>query len=232
MRILLVDDHENLGSVVLQALERSRFVADWVRDVAEAEAALRVRAYDLVLLDLNLPDGDGLDLLRQIQAAPIRLPVIVLTARGSLNDRIAGLEDGADDYLIKPFELVELIARVRAVLRRPDAGATEQLYFGRIALHPQSGAIAIGDQPVVLARRESQLLAALLRRSGRVCSRDHLEGCLYSQDSEVSPNAIESSVSRLRTYLAEHEAGVEIRAIRGVGYVLAETIKRDNVIVG
>lgn len=223
VRILLIEDHENLGAAVEEALQRARFLADWVRNLDEAETALASRSYDLILLDLSLPDGDGLEFLRQIRSARVHTPIIVLTARGGLNDRIAGLDDGADDYLVKPFQLSEMISRVRAVLRRPERLAIEPIRLGRVALHPVSGDVTIGERPAVLSRREQQLLIALLRRSGRVCSRSHLEDCLYDQSADVGPNAIESSVSRLRAYLSLHESSVDVRTVRGVGYVLAET---------
>lgn len=222
VRILLVEDHDTLGLAVHEALQRARFLADWCRNLDEAEAAMAGRSYDLILLDLSLPDGDGLEFLRQIRSARVHTPIIVLTARGGLNDRIAGLDDGADDYLVKPFQLTELVSRARAVLRRPERLAMEAIRLGRVAFHPDSGDVTIDDRPVVLSRREQQLLIALLRRSGRVCSRDHLEDCLYDQSADVGPNALESSVSRLRAYLTLNEAGVEVRTVRGVGYVLAE----------
>ena len=222
MRILLVEDHENLGAAVEEALERARFLADWVRDLDEAETALAGRTYDLILLDLSLPDGDGLEFLRQVRSARVHTPIIVLTARGGLNDRIAGLDDGADDYLVKPFQLSEMISRVRAVLRRPERLVIEPIRLGRVALDPASGDVTIADRPAVLSRREQQLLVALLRRSGRVCSRSHLEESLYDQSADVGPNALESTVSRLRAYLSLHGSGVDVRTVRGVGYLLAD----------
>lgn len=222
VRILMVEDHETLGLAVQEALQRARYLADWCHNLDEAEAAMAGRSYDLILLDLSLPDGDGLEFLRQVRSARVHTPIIVLTARGGLNDRIAGLDDGADDYLVKPFQLSEMVSRVRAVLRRPERLAMEAIRLGRVVFHPVSGDITIGDRPVVLSRREQQLLIALLRRSGRVCSRDHLEDSLYDQNADVGPNALESSVSRLRAYLTLHEAGVDVRTVRGVGYVLAE----------
>ena len=222
MRILLVEDHDTLGSAVQEVMQRNRFLADWCCDLDEAEAAMASRSYDLILLDLSLPDGDGLEFLRQVRSARVHTPIIVLTARGGLNDRIAGLDDGADDYLVKPFQLSELVSRVRAVLRRPERLAMEAIRLGRITFHPESGDVTINNEPAVLSRREQQLLIALLRRSGRVCSRTHLEDCLYDQSADVGPNALESSVSRLRAYLSLNDAGVDVRTVRGVGYVLAE----------
>lgn len=222
MRILVVEDHETLGNAVQEALQRAQLRPDLARTLDEAEESLANQTYDLILLDLSLPDGDGLDFLRQVRGAKVHTPIIVITARGGLNDRIAGLDDGADDYLVKPFQLSEMVSRVKAVLRRPERLALEPIRVGRVAFHPASEEVTVNGVPSILARREQQLLITLLRRAGRVCSRTYLEARLYQQKGEVTAHAIESSVSRLRAYLSLNDAGADVRTIRGVGYVLAE----------
>lgn len=222
MKVLLVEDHESLGAAIKEAVDRARFVTDWVRTLEEVDAALAATTYDLILLDLGLPDGDGLEFLRRCRTSKLHTPIIVLTARGGLNDRIAGLDDGADDYLVKPFPLAELISRCRAVLRRPNRLAVEPIRVGQLEFLPATGDVTLGARPLVLSRREQQLLVALMRRCGRVCSRTLLEATLYQHDSEVGPNAIETAVSRLRTYLARCGANVNLQTIRGVGYVLRD----------
>lgn len=220
MRVLLVEDHPRLGASLVEALCAEGYNLDWVTSLDEARAALHLATYSLLLLDLGLPDGNGLDFLREIRREGFETPVIVLTARGGLNDRIDGLDGGADDYLVKPFEMRELCSRCRVVLRRPRQLVPETLSIGNLDFHDETSELSIAGQAVSVARREIQLLRALLRRQDRVATRDYLENELYAFDAEMSQNALEASVSRLRALFVACNASVEIRTIRGVGYCL------------
>lgn len=220
MKVLVVEDTPKLGAAIREAMTRAQFVCDIAQTIEEAQSLIANSSFDLILLDLSLPDGDGLDFLRGLRAARNHTPVIVLTARGGLNDRIAGLDDGADDYLVKPFELSEMISRCRAVLRRPDRLNVEPIRVGRLQYDQRSGLVTAEGYTTPLPRRESQLLAALMRRPGKVCTRTHLEDSVYESSAEVTPNALEASIYRLRTFLTAADAGVEVRTVRGVGYVL------------
>ncbi len=220
MRVLLIEDNQTIGTNVRRALRDHGYVVDWVMTIEEAEASLKVANFSLLLLDLGLPDGDGLSLLRAIRNNGQNLPVMVLTARGGLNDRIDGLEGGADDYLIKPFALAELCSRCRALLRRTALLAPKEEQLGNLIVDHAGGVVNIGGKIVELARRELQLLKALLKRSGMVATRLYLENELYDFDTQASQNALEASVSRLRATLQLHSATTEIRTIRGIGYKL------------
>jgi DNA-binding response OmpR family regulator len=223
VKVLIVEDNVNMGAVLRDLMKRERFVADWARSLEDADIMRASAAHDLILLDLSLPDGDGLTFLRSLRAARIHTPVIVLTARAGLNDRIVGLDEGADDYLIKPFELSELVSRCRAVLRRPNQMAAEPIQAGKLQFDLSSHAVMINGAKIELARREQQLLGALMRREGKVCGRAYLESSIYANNADISPNALEVSISRLRTYLQNANAGVEVRTVRGIGYILTVT---------
>lgn len=216
-RILLIEDHPSLGESIAEYLRRAGHTVDLARTLAAGRASMTEVAFDLVLLDLGLPDGDGLDLLRQ-KAGPA--PVLVMSARGALNERIEGLDRGADDYLVKPFALEELGARCRMLLRRGAGPARVQVRLGRLSFDAATQALETGDIRFDLSRRERQLLTALLQRPGKVCTRQYLETQLYDQTEPVGPNALETTVSRLRAQLGKHACGVEVRTIRGVGYLL------------
>lgn len=222
MKVLIVEDTVKLGHAIRDALTRAQFVCDVAESVEDANALLATSAFDLILLDLSLPDGDGLDFLRQLRARKARTPVIVLTARGGLNDRISGLDDGADDYLVKPIAMSELISRCRAMLRRPDLQEQAPVKLGRVTYDPVSGLATAAGYPTPLPRRESFLLGTLMRRAGKVCTRAHLEESIYESAAEVTPNALEASIYRLRTFLTNAGADVEVRTVRGIGYVLIE----------
>jgi two-component system OmpR family response regulator len=220
VKALIIEDTVKLGGAIREAMTRNQFVCDLAPTLVDAQALVETAVYDLILLDLSLPDGDGLDFLRRLRASKNHTPVIVLTARGGLNDKISGLDDGADDYLVKPFELSELISRARAILRRPDRITQEAIRVGRLVYDQRSGLVAAEGHMTPLPRRESQLLATLMRRPGKVCTRTHLEDSMYETSAEVTPNALEASIYRLRTFLTAADAGVEVRTVRGVGYVL------------
>ncbi|WP_439815332.1 response regulator [Zavarzinia sp. CC-PAN008] len=222
MRLLLVEDERALAQLVAARLGREGFVVDAVHSLDEARAALAVARFDLVLLDLSLPDGDGLGLLDELRRERADLPVILLTARDRLTDRVAGLDHGADDYVAKPFAMDELVARVRAVLRRPGTRLSTSLAVGNVTLDTASQAAAVAGRPLALGRRELDLLDVLMRRAGRVVTRQDLESSLYGFDDLAQANAIEAAVSRLRRRLAEAGADIRIHTVRGVGYFLGE----------
>lgn len=220
-RILLVEDDPALAREIVRALERESWPLDHVSSLADAFEAVIRFPYRAILLDRSLPDGDGIALVAAAKSRPSRPSIIFLTARDEVADRIEGLDAGADDYLVKPFALEELLARLRAACRRHAAGAAaEPIEVGRLCFDPATREVRIGQRPLALPRRELALLELLVRRSGRVVQRDHLDAELYGFDAEVSPNALETLVSRLRRRLDEAEAGLQLRTIRGVGYML------------
>jgi len=220
VKVLVIEDTVKLGAAIAEAMSRAQFNCDLATNLRDAQTRVEGADYDLILLDLSLPDGDGLDFLRKLRAASVRTPVIVLTALGGLNDRIAGLDDGADDYLVKPFELNEMVSRCRAILRRTDRAMADSFRVGKLLFDQRSGMVSAEGHPTPLPRRDSQLLAALMRRHSKVCTRKHLEDAVYEPNTDVSTNALEASIYRLRTFLTAAKAGVEVRTVRGVGYVL------------
>ncbi|QQO30872.1 response regulator transcription factor [Bradyrhizobium diazoefficiens] len=220
MRILLVEDEAEMATALSSALRRYDMVVDHAPTLADAEEAISADVHAAVLLDRQLPDGDGLTLIPKLRARADGVPIIVLTARGELADRIAGLDSGADDYLAKPFAVEELLARLRAVLRRPAGLSPDIIHAGRIAFDVGHREASIDGQPFELPRRELLVLEALIRRMGRTVLRSALEEAVYNFDDEIQSNALDTHVSRLRRKLAEVGAGVEIHGIRGVGYLL------------
>ena len=223
MRLLVVDDEPELGSLLRRALERAGFAVDLAADLALGGDYLAVAAYDAVILDLGLPDGDGLWLLKQVRARGSAVPVLVLTARDGPEDRVVGLDAGADDYLVKPFHMPELIARIRALLRRPGAAFGVTLGLGNLVLDTGSREVRIDDRPVGLSVRETTLLEILLRRQSNVVPREVLEQTLYSFEADLGSNAMEVLVHRLRRKLSESAATLSVHTVRGVGYLLAAT---------
>lgn len=220
-RILLVEDDPSLAREIVRALEREHWSLDHVPRLADAFEAVIQRAYRVILLDRRLPDGDGIALVAAAKSRPVPPAIIFLTARDEVADRIAGLNAGADDYLVKPFALGELLARLRAACRRPAAGtAPEPIEVGRLSYDIASREVQVAGRPLDLSRRELALLELLVRRAGRVVQRSHLDSELYGFDAEVSANALETQVSRLRRRLEEADAEVELRTVRGVGYML------------
>jgi two-component system OmpR family response regulator/two-component system response regulator QseB len=217
MRFLLVEDDRMIGDSLRAALRMEGHAVDWVRDAAAAEATLASEAFDLLLLDLGLPQGDGLQVLRGLRARGNATPVIVLTARDGPGDRVAGLDAGADDYLVKPFELDELGARIRAVLRRQAGRAMPLLAHGRVTLDPATRQVSRDGQPVLLSAREYAVLELLMQRPGAVLSRAQIEDRLYGWGEEIESNAVSVYVHQLRKKLGADF----IRSMRGVGYFLA-----------
>jgi DNA-binding response OmpR family regulator len=220
MRLLLVEDNARLASLIREGLDRQGFAVDWCGTVDGAEHALKINDYDLMLLDLGLPDGEGLDLVRTLRRRQDTMPILILTARGGLDDRVIGLDAGADDYLVKPFQIPELAARCRALLRRPGASLGTELAVGNVILHSAERSVAVAGLAVEATPREVDLLECLLRRAGHVVAKPALEGALYSMDAEVTPNALEACISRLRKRLTAAGADVQIRTVHGVGYAL------------
>lgn len=216
MRILLVEDDSLLGDGLRVGLGQEGYTVDWIRDGQAARLALETGSYDLVVLDLGLPRLSGLELLRAVRAQGNGVPVLILTARDAVADRVAGLDDGADDYMIKPFDLDELAARIRALLRRRMGRASPILRHGELALDPAAHRVTLAGKAVELSSREFALLQALLDNAGRVLSRAKLEESLYGWGEEVESNAVEVHVHHLRRKLGPKL----IRTVRGVGYTI------------
>lgn len=218
MRILLVEDDRIVANTLDQALKQNGYAVDVVNDGAEANSALMHEIYDLVVLDLGLPKLDGTQVLRQLRARKSQVPVLILSARDSLTDRVGGLDLGADDYLTKPFDLLELEARVRGLIRRRHGASEATLEFGPLCYDTIGKRLTVNGQTLHLSARDAGLLEMLLLRAGRVVSKDHLVDHLYGWGEEVRDNAIEVGIHRLRKKL--EPVGVRIRTIRGLGYLL------------
>ncbi|MDD2541323.1 MAG: response regulator transcription factor [Desulfuromonadaceae bacterium] len=218
MRLLLVEDDPMLGDAVQSVLQQESFAVDWVRDGEEAELALAALPYDLVLLDLGLPGKNGLDILRDLRRNKISMPVIILTALDAVSDRIAGLDSGADDYQVKPFDPDELAARIRALLRRRDGRVEPIITFGLLTLNLATRELYFQEKPIRLSLREFSLISLLLERPGATVSREQLEERLYGWNEEVESNAIEVHIHNLRKKLGHNL----IRTIRGAGYMMVE----------
>ena len=220
MRILLVEDEAELAATIRSLLEQEQCIVDWADRLSVAEEAAAYGVHDLVVLDRTLPDGDGLSLIPALRRRNPGVPIIVLSARSELTDRIAGLDEGADDYLAKPFAFEELLARIRALRRRPSALTPDEVRVGRLVFDMTFEEASVDSQRLDLPRREISVLAALLRRRGRTVLRESLEQAVYGFDDEVQSNTLDSHISRLRRKLTDAGAEVEIHAIRGVGYLL------------
>lgn len=218
MKLLLAEDDPMIGASVVRGLKLAGFVVDWVRDGRAARAALDTGSYGLLLLDLGLPLLDGVALLKELRRGGSDVPVLVVTARDAVADRIFSLNLGADDYLIKPFDLDELIARIYALQRRQVGRKQPEMRLGALCVNPLSREARMNDKPLALSQREFSLLAALIEKPGTVLSREQLEDRLYGWDEEVASNAVEVHLHNLRRKL-----GVTwIRNVRGVGYKLVE----------
>lgn len=219
MRILLIEDDAMIGKAVRRGLAVAGFAVDWVTDGRAADLALANGVYDLAVLDLGLPTKDGMAVLATLRARGDAMPVLIASARDTVPDRIAGLEAGADDYVLKPFDLDELVARVRALLRRNAGSGTPLMKAGSLVLDPARRVVRQGDATVDLSAREFAVLEALMRRPGAVLSRAQLEESVYGWGEEVGSNAIEVHLHHLRRKLG----AATIRNVRGVGYRVAET---------
>ncbi len=224
MRLLLIEDEARIVELLTGALSRTSFVVDAVRTAAGARAALSAAmSYDAVILDLGLPDGDGLALLSATRASGNNVPIIILTARDAVEDRVCGLDSGADDYLVKPFAITELVARVKALLRRPGGALGTILQAGNLSFDTIGREVMVDGAYVFLPRRETATLEQLMRRLGRVVPKPVLEEKLYGIDDLIESNTIPVHVHHLRRKLQEAGATVEIHTVRGVGYLLDET---------
>ena len=222
MRLLVIEDDPELARLLHAALTRAGFAVDRAGGFAAASDHLRVAQYDTLILDLGLPDGDGLTLLRAMRRAGSSTPVLILTARDAPDDRVAGLDTGADDYLIKPFHMPELISRIRALLRRPNAALGMRLQLGNLSLDTATRVIMVSADPLPLSAREAGLLELMLRRQGVVVTRETIEANLYGFDTALGSNAVEVLMHRLRRKLQEAGATPHVHTLRGVGYLLAD----------
>jgi two-component system OmpR family response regulator len=216
LKLLLVEDDAMIGRALLDALREEGYAVNWVRDGAAADATLTSEPYDLVVLDLGLPQRDGLDVLRGLRARGSSLPVLVATARDAIGDRVAGLDAGADDYIVKPFDIDELQARIRALIRRSAGRATPLISHKGVMLNPATREAALNGEPVALSAREWAVLEPMLQRPGAVFSRAQLEEKLYGWKDEVSSNAVEVYIHGLRKKLGADL----IKTVRGLGYVV------------
>lgn len=220
MRILLVEDDKMIAEAVLNGLKTARYAVDWVNNGNTAEQALNSQQYDLVLLDLGLPGQDGLQVLKHLRQEKNNTPVLIVTARDDLDSRLAGLDGGADDYIIKPFDLSELLARIRAVLRRQSGQSTPLLSNGAITLNPTNYQVTLADQPmpIELSNKEFAILQALMTRPGIIHSRADLEDKIYAWGDEVESNAIDFLIHALRKKIGKEH----IKNVRGVGWLVSK----------
>jgi two-component system OmpR family response regulator/two-component system response regulator QseB len=216
MRVLIVEDDPLLGDALTAGLKQRGFEADWVQDGRDAQAAIRIEPFAAVVLDLGLPGLGGLELLRSERARGNKVPVLILTARDAVQDRIAGLDSGADDYVVKPTDLDELAARLRALVRRSKGEPAPALHIGSLVLDPAARLVTADGQPMDLPPREFMLLQELMLNAGRVLSREQLEERMYRWGDEVESNAVEVHVHHLRRKLGAHV----VKTIRGVGYMM------------
>ncbi|HEY0746680.1 MAG TPA: response regulator transcription factor [Steroidobacteraceae bacterium] len=216
MRVLLVEDDTMIAEGLQTGLRQQGFAVDWMQDGRSAAGALHTSAFDLVLLDLGLPHRNGIDILRELRKRGDSTPVIILTARDEIQDRIAGLDAGADDYIVKPFDLDEVTARIRSVLRRAAGRGDPSIQHGELRLDPAARTVERGGVPVPVSAHEFSVLEALLQRPGAVLSRSQLEDRLYGWDEQIGSNAIEVYVHGLRRKLGSDA----IRTLRGVGYYI------------
>ncbi|MBA4306875.1 MAG: DNA-binding response regulator [Sphingopyxis sp.] len=217
MRLLVVEDDEDLGFAVSNCLRQDGYAVDWERDGEVAEEILRYQSYDVIVLDIGLPGIDGISILKSLRARADKTPVLVLTARSAIDDRIDALDLGADDYLAKPFDVREFLARCRALLRRSKGGATDRIEMGGFLFDGIAKTVKVDDTQILLPNREFRLLEILLRSPGRVLDKDQIAEQLFDFDHETGPNAIEVYVARLRKKLA---GGITIKTVRGLGYVV------------
>jgi len=222
MRLLLVEDNKELAALVCKGLDAAGFAADVVETATDARAVLATTRYAAVVLDLGLPDEDGLAVLGELRGRADATPVLVLTARGGVRDRVLGLRGGADDYLVKPFAMEELVARLQALLRRPGELLGRSLKLGNVIFDTEARQVFVATVPQLFSAREVALLEILMRRGGRVVSKKLVEDQLFGLDIDIGSNAIEVYIHRLRKQLADSGANIQIHTIRGLGYLIAE----------
>jgi DNA-binding response OmpR family regulator len=222
MRVLLVEDNQRLAESISKGLARSGFGVDAFSTAADGTIAFESMGYEAVILDLGLPDRDGLEMLRELRQINAAVPILILTARDSIEDRVAGLNAGADDYVIKPFAMVELAARLRALLRRPSHPIDTVLTIGNLRLDVSARQVTVNGSTLRFSARETEMLEMLMRREGLVISKRSLEDGLYGLHRHVSPNSIEVLISRLRRRLKATKAACAILTLHGIGYLLKE----------
>jgi DNA-binding response OmpR family regulator len=222
MRILLLEDHGRLAELITRGLARFGFGVDAFANAADGINAIQSMTYDAVVLDLGLPDRDGLEVLKELRRGNSTAPVLILTARDGIDDRVTGLDAGADDYVVKPFAMTELAARLRALLRRPGRPLAAILTVGKLRLDTGSRQVTVNGSTVPFSAREIEAMEMLMRREGQVISRGSLEDGLYGLSRNVSPNSIEVLISRLRRRLGTIDAGCSIHTLHGIGYLLKE----------
>jgi len=222
LRLLLVEDSERLARLVVEAFQRESYAVDPVTKLDSATGALEAAKYDAIILDLGLPDGDGLHFLRQLRQSSNAVPVLILSARERLEDRLAGLNAGADDYLAKPFAMAELLARVRALLRRPPSILPNRYTHGNLAMDEATQEVEVDGARLDLPRREKAVLRLLIRQPGRLVLRTAIDNAVFGFDSEVGGNALEVYIHRLRKRLLSAKADVTIRTEKGMGYSLVK----------
>ncbi len=227
MRVLLVEDHDRLASFIQEGLTQSQIDVDRAATVEAAEASLAAHNFDAMLLDIGLPDGDGFDILKRIRASGNGIPVIIITSRIQVADRVLGLNAGADDYLTKPFAMEELVARILAVLRRPKDVFDQILRCGNISFDVSSREVRAGESFVSLSPKEMKILEHLIRRESKVTPKASLEESLYGLEGDISSNSVEVLVHRLRKKLAAVPAGVSVHTVHGVGYMLMPDATED-----
>ncbi len=223
MRILLVEDNERLSEAIRESLYAAGFETDGVGRGEEALAATREQPYDAIILDLGLPDIDGMQVLETLRAQKNAVPVLLLTARAALTDKIHGLNSGADDYMVKPFEVDELIARLKALLRRPSQSTGTEVTLGTLAFDTVTRVTRIGGQAVDLSRRETDLLEQLLYSADKIVTKKAIEQRIYSYGETGSANSVEVLVHRLRKKLADHNADIRVHTLKGIGYMATTT---------
>lgn len=222
MRLLIVEDEPRIVDILTAELRKAGFAVDAVRSARDADASIALVPYDAVILDLGLPDRDGLSVLDRLRTKQNQVPVLILTARDAIEDRVRGLDRGADDYLVKPFAAPELVSRIKALLRRPGGALGNVLSTGNVVLDTIGRDTRIADQPAALSRREVAVLEHLLRRSGRVVPKELLEEKLYGMGEELESNALSVHIHHLRRKLEKHGATAAIHTVRGIGYLLTE----------
>jgi DNA-binding response OmpR family regulator len=222
MRILLVEDHQRLAQSIVEGLAGFGLRVDLFATANDGLAAAKSISYDAIVLDLGLPDRDGLEVIHDLRADAMRIPILILTARDGIDDRVKGLDCGADDYLLKPFAMKELAARLRALLRRPGGPLGDTIDIGNVSLDTTTRQIKVNGRVVAISRRELDALELLMRRADQVVPKRLFEDSVYGFSDEVTPNTIEALVSRLRRRLEAIEAHVSIHTLRGIGYLLTE----------
>ncbi len=222
MRLLLIEDHDRFSKFVIDGLEKEGFTVDGVDTAGGGEDAMATVQYDAIILDLGLPDKDGLNVLREWRERGNETPVLILTARDGIDERVKGLNSGGDDYLLKPFAMEELVARIRALLRRTGGVLGLVITAGNVSFDTTAREVQVDEKTIAIPRRELGVLEQLMRRNGRVVPKDVLEDKIYGFGKEISSNSVEVHVSRLRKRLASAGANISVHTLRGVGYLLSE----------